>query len=253
MLVPVTAILVTHNPRTDLGPLDELRESVAARGILNPLLIRNTAAGTELLGGHRRLQCARDLGLTHVPCRLVETDEPEVIKLLDNNSAETLSPTDVCLGLKRLLPAFAGNKSALARAVSKSPSYVNKAVRAAELIEAGLCARSQSELSLRALFDLASAEDPQAALDAAPEANAEAIRSAKASAAVAQNGKPPRQPSGALPGGRSISQAFQLRERRGGTAFSLRINFDAEKTAPETRADIISKLEAIVERLKGSG
>jgi ParB family chromosome partitioning protein len=101
LLVPTVSIIITQNPRSDLGDLTELKDSIATRGILTPLLVAKTNAGVELLGGHRRLQCAKDLGLTTVPCRVVETGEPEVIKLLDNIMREALSPQDECLALKR--------------------------------------------------------------------------------------------------------------------------------------------------------
>jgi ParB family chromosome partitioning protein len=241
---------VKHNPRSDLGDLTELRTSISDWGILNPLLVVKTAVGFELLGGHRRLECAKQLALTHVPCRIVKTEEPEVIKILDNIMREDVAPEDLCIGLKRLLAAFDGNKSALARAISKSPSYVNRAVKAADLIESGLCARAHSKLSLRALFDLATAENPTAALTAALEDTSDAIRQAK-SAASTPGTKPTRRPSGALPGGRAVAQAVSFRETTTG-GFTVRINFDPARTPPETRVDIVTRLEEILRRLKSS-
>lgn len=59
------------------GDLSELKTSIAAQGLLTPLLIARTADGYELLAGHRRLQCIQELGVPNVPCRLVITQEPE--------------------------------------------------------------------------------------------------------------------------------------------------------------------------------
>jgi ParB family chromosome partitioning protein len=243
MTLPVSALIIKTNPRSNLGDLTELKDSIADRGILNPLLVINTLAGWELIGGHRRLECARELGMVDVPCRVVVSNEPEIIKILDNIMREALSPQDECIALKRLLSAFAGNQSALARALSKSPSYVNRAVRAADLIESGLCAGAQ--LSKTALMELADSPDPRSVLAAAADGTKEAIRQARADI----EDKARRQ-SGPLPGGRSVAQTFHFRERRDGKAFSLRVNFDAEKTPPGTREEIIRKLEAILVRLR---
>jgi hypothetical protein len=68
----------------------------------------------------------------------------------------------------------------------------------------------------------------------------------------AREGKPPRQLSGALPGGRLIAQAGQYQERKGGQAFSLRINFDAVATPPGIREEMIRRLEEILAKLKSA-
>jgi ParB/RepB/Spo0J family partition protein len=246
VIIVVTAITVTTNPRSHIGDLNELKESIKINGILNPLLVAKTHDGFQLLGGHRRLRCAQDLGLTHVPCRIVVTEEPDVVKLLDNIMREDLDPEDLCLSLKRLLTNFGGNKSALARAVSKSPSYVNRAVKAAELIEAGLFTREQRPLSLRALFELAMSENPRAALETAAEDNGDAVSQTKAG----NSSQPRRQSSGALPGGRAIAQALKLRMTKGGS-FNLRINFHPEQTPTASREEIVKTLETLLARLRG--
>jgi ParB family chromosome partitioning protein len=248
LLIPVSTIIVRQNPRSDLGDLSDLQASIAYRGILNPLLVTNTQSGVELLGGHRRLQCAKALGLEAVPCRIIDTNEPEIIKLLDNVMRESLSPKDECLALKRLLPAFDGNKSALARALSKSPSYVNRAVRAAELIEAGLFAGEQiadRQLSKSALFELAMASDPQAVLASAADGKKESIRQARAGASE----KSGRKASGPIAGGRAVAQALCFRETKSG-GFAIRVNFDPSRTPEAARIEMVKVLETLLAKLK---
>lgn len=245
LLLSISSIVIKQNPRTGLGDLAELKNSIADKGILNPLLVAKTATGWELLGGHRRLECAKLLGLANVPCRVVRTDEPEVIKLLDNIMREMLSPQDECLALKRLLPRFDGNKSALARALSKSPSYVNRAVRAADLIESGLCAGAQ--LSKTALMELADSPDPEGVLRAAADNTKESIRRAREEIA---GSKTERNELSATSSEKETAKTVQYRERRDGSAFTLRITFDAKKTGPETKAEIVRHLEGILARLK---
>src|SRR4051794_25866789 len=76
LVLPVSAILVKQNPRSDLGDLSELKHSILERGVLNPLLVAKVGDRWELLGGNRRLECAKQIGMTDVPCRLVTTEEP---------------------------------------------------------------------------------------------------------------------------------------------------------------------------------
>lgn len=241
VIIAVTAITVTTNPRSNIGDLNDLKESIKINGILTPLLVAKVHDGFQLLGGHRRLQCAKNLGLDHVPCRIVETDKPEAIKLVDNIIREALSPEDEFRALKRLLPAFDGNKSALARAVSKSPSYVNRAIKAAGLIESGLCAGAQ--LSKTALMELADATDPKATLAAASDGRKESIREAR------RNGGQPRKASGPVAGGRFVSGAIKYRETKG-KAWSLKVNFDPERTPPDTKTAIIKRLESVLQILQ---
>ena len=58
-----------HNPRTDLGHLTELTDSIRAVGVLEPLIVTPTDDGGHmLLFGHRRRAAAIAAGLATVPC-----------------------------------------------------------------------------------------------------------------------------------------------------------------------------------------
>ena len=65
-----------HQPRREFapGPLAELAESIRRHGILQPLTVRRTAAGWELVAGERRLRAAVLAGLETVPCLEAEVD-----------------------------------------------------------------------------------------------------------------------------------------------------------------------------------
>ena len=65
--------------------LEELSESIAQHGILQPLSVRRCANGYELISGERRLRAARLAGLSEVPCIVVNVD-PQESSLLDRKS-----------------------------------------------------------------------------------------------------------------------------------------------------------------------
>ena len=59
--------------------LRELAESIRRHGILQPLTVRRTAAGWELVAGERRLRAAQLAGLREVPCLCVHGGQPALL------------------------------------------------------------------------------------------------------------------------------------------------------------------------------
>ena len=78
LYLPVTAIRKNpQQPRRSFDPeeLRSLAESIALYGILQPLTVRQTESGWELVAGERRLRAARLAGLREVPCLTVAADD----------------------------------------------------------------------------------------------------------------------------------------------------------------------------------
>ena len=69
-----------YQPRKDFeaASLQELVDSVLQHGVLQPLLVRRSATGFQLIAGERRLIASRKAGLSTVPCRIVEMQEQSV-------------------------------------------------------------------------------------------------------------------------------------------------------------------------------
>ena len=87
--LPVEAIAPNPaQPRRDFDPvpLSELADSIRRHGILQPLSVRRTEAGWELVAGERRLRAAKLAGLSSVPCLRVEAeaDESALLALIEN-------------------------------------------------------------------------------------------------------------------------------------------------------------------------
>ncbi|GAA4522456.1 hypothetical protein GCM10023191_101700 [Actinoallomurus oryzae] len=89
------------NVRDDLGDLSELADSIAAHGILQPLLVQphpDRGDGEyELLAGHRRLAAAQQAGLTTVPVIVrpaVDSAEALELMLVENVQRRDLNPMD---------------------------------------------------------------------------------------------------------------------------------------------------------------
>lgn len=78
------SIEVYGNPEAEI---DDLLDGVRAHGVLVPLVVRRTRSGWEVLSGHRRLVCARALGLSEVPCevRVVRGQSARRLAVLEYN------------------------------------------------------------------------------------------------------------------------------------------------------------------------
>ncbi|MCP3993524.1 MAG: ParB/RepB/Spo0J family partition protein [bacterium] len=139
-------------PRKTFEDLDDLKASIVAIGIKQPLLVRAHPQEPKrylLIAGERRLRAARLAGLLTVPC-LVETRDVDPGKLLLTQLTENLQRKDVAIletanALRRALEASKLSKGDLARALGKNASFVSKHLA---LLKAGGPAREALEEGL---------------------------------------------------------------------------------------------------------
>ena len=108
MMVDVGLITpMDTNPRKDFDEdgLIELTESIKEHGIIQPLVVRGSVDGFDLVAGERRLRSARRAGLDVVPCILKELTDLEVaeIQLIENIDRHQLSPLEESAGVCRLV------------------------------------------------------------------------------------------------------------------------------------------------------
>ena len=142
-----------YQPRTrmDQASLAELAESIRARGILQPIVVRPLADGEyEILAGERRWRAAQLAGLERVPAlvRDVPDDAALGIGLIENIQREDLSPIEEAAGLKRLIDEFSLTHEETAKAVGRSRSAVTNLLRLLEL------AKSVQEMLLEGRIDM---------------------------------------------------------------------------------------------------
>lgn len=117
------------NPRTTFRPeaLDELAASVRAHGVLQPILVRRTDDGWELIAGARRLRAAHLAGLSSIPAHVVTMSDQEAreAQIIENLQREDVHPLDEAEAYERLLtndPAY--TVEAIAAKIGKSAAYV---------------------------------------------------------------------------------------------------------------------------------
>ena len=120
-----------YTVRTDLASdgaaVPELAESIAAAGIIEPLVVRQADDGTyEVVAGERRLLAARSLQLREVPRIVTECTKNEalMISLTENVQRTDLNPMEKAYGLSRLLEDFALTQEEIGWRIGMSQSAI---------------------------------------------------------------------------------------------------------------------------------
>ncbi|HUC16891.1 MAG TPA: ParB/RepB/Spo0J family partition protein [Acetobacteraceae bacterium] len=123
-------------PRTAMNEAAqaELTESVRARGILQPILVRPHPVDPtryQIIAGERRWRAAQAAGLTEVPSLVRPLGDADALAaaLVENLQRQDLNPIEEAEGYQRLLDEFGLQQDALAEAVGKSRSHVTNTLR----------------------------------------------------------------------------------------------------------------------------
>ena len=119
-------------PESDLA---ELALSISQVGILQPLSVRRTASGWELIAGERRLRAAQMAGLSRVPCLPVEADEDAsaLLALVENLQRKDLDVWEEAAALRQLIDQHHLSQEEAALQVGKSQSAVANKLRLLKL------------------------------------------------------------------------------------------------------------------------
>ena len=150
--------------------LEELRDSIAQHGVLQPLTVRQKGERFELIAGERRLRAAKMAGLYEVPCIVMDVDMEKsgVIALIENIQRRDLDFIEEAEGIYQLIRLFGLSQEQVARRLGKSQSAVANKLRLLRLPEdvlERLRAEGLSERHARALLRLESPEQQRQAVD----------------------------------------------------------------------------------------
>ena len=156
-------------PRREFGAesLQALAESIAANGILQPILVRRhpeRPSEFEIVAGERRWRAAQLVQLHEIPVVIRELSDRQTLEaaIVENVQRQDLSAIEEAEGYRRLLEEFQHTQEALARAVGKSRSHIANAVRLLGLPEAVKAMVQRGELSAGHGRALLGAEAPEA-------------------------------------------------------------------------------------------
>lgn len=110
-----------YQPRKifDGEELSKLRDSIREYGVLQPIVVRNTDAGYQLIAGERRLRAAKDAGLAEIPVTVVDFTDQQVNEaaLVENIQRSDLNAIEKAQGFKDYLERFGMKQEQLAERI----------------------------------------------------------------------------------------------------------------------------------------
>ena len=121
-------------PRQDFDEeaLQDLSESIALHGVIQPLTVRETGSGYyQIIAGERRWRAARMAGLNDIPAVIIEADNRKAaeLALIENLQRQDLNPVEEALGYQSLIDGFGLTQEEAAKQVGKSRPAVTNALR----------------------------------------------------------------------------------------------------------------------------
>ena len=125
-----------YQPRKifDETNLEELTNSIKERGIIQPIIVRNSnddKSKYEIIAGERRWLAAQRAGFHEVPVVITEADDLKSLEfaIVENVQRNDLNPLEEALGYKRLIDEFSYDQEKVSKFIGKSRSYIANALR----------------------------------------------------------------------------------------------------------------------------
>ncbi len=121
--------------QVDDGSIAELAASIREHGIIQPVVVRATETGYQLVAGERRLRAARSLGLVSVPAivRGMQDQQSLEVALVENIQREDISPLDAARAYSKLMEEFGLSQEDIAARVGKSRPAIANTLRLLQL------------------------------------------------------------------------------------------------------------------------
>lgn len=126
-----------HQPRREFteASLQELASSLKTNGVIQPIVLRQSEGGYELIAGERRLRAAKLAGLVKVPAIVKEVDglTQAQLALVENIQREDLNPIDRAMAYKSLVEQLGLSHAELAMRLGEERSTISNHLRLLEL------------------------------------------------------------------------------------------------------------------------
>jgi len=169
--IPVSAIRRNpYQPRRtfDDDQMRQLTESIAQHGVLQPILVTETAAGYQLIAGERRLRAAELAGLIVIPAVVRSADQQSqlAMALVENLQRADLNAMDEAAAFRQLMTEFGLTQEEVAVRVGRSRPAIANTLRLLALASSVQVAVSEGRISEGHARALASLDDHAAQVQA---------------------------------------------------------------------------------------
>jgi ParB family chromosome partitioning protein len=242
-MIPIEFIEANpEQPRTHLGNIDELAASIREKGILEPILVRQTGKNRyQIISGERRFRAATMAGLDELPAIEIDADDKETLEiaLIENIQRKDLTPFEEAEGLLILQQKFGYTHEKISQVIGKSRTTVTETLQLNDIPERirALC-REAGIAGKSVLVQIARAGDETAMADlvqrfAAGELDRDDIR--KKTAARTETAKP----------GRPKNYVFELKDK----SLPFKLNLSFRKPHVE-KGEVIEAVRELLRRLE---
>lgn len=203
LLVPQTEIVPNpHQPRLrfDFDELEGLAQSIRLNGIIHPIAVRLNAEGKyELISGERRLRAARLVGITNIPCILIEANDEKsaLFSILENVQRSDLSFFEEAIAIEKLIVNFGMSREDVSQKLGKAPTTISNKLRLLRLSEDSrhrIMSAGLSERHARALLRLTTEQQIKRALSIITEKHLTVAETEALVEQISQNPTKKRQP-----------------------------------------------------------
>lgn len=156
----------------DENAITTLADSIRQHGLIQPILVRSTGTGYQIVAGERRWRACRMLGMSEIPAVVKEFSDSETaqIALIENIQREDLNPIEEAAAYKELMETYDMTQEELSKAVGKSRSAIANAVRLLNMPEKVQELLRKGELSAGQAKAIAAAESEEQMIDLAERA-----------------------------------------------------------------------------------
>lgn len=111
--------------------LKELKESILEKGVIQPVIVRTTGEGYELIAGERRFRAVKELGYSEIPAIVKDVSDADSLELslIENIQREELNPIEEANAYLDLVEKFDFSQEEISKAVGKDTSTISNALR----------------------------------------------------------------------------------------------------------------------------
>lgn len=243
-MVPID--LVDPNPdqpRQAMGDLSELISSVAEKGIIEPLVVRQRGARYQIIAGERRYHAAVQAGLLELPVVVRDVDDTEMLELalVENIQRKDLTAFEEAEALQSLAQRCGYTHEDMAKRLGKSRTAITESLSLNGMPnEVRKVCRLADVNTKSSLLQVVRQGDPQKMLELV-----EKIATQGGAATREQLRREAQKP--AAPVGRPRDYVFQFKPQN--KAFNLSLRFSKKAASKE---DVIDALEGIIRELRGA-
>ncbi len=204
ILIPQEEIYPNPNQprrRFDFDELEGLAQSIRQNGIIQPIAVRVNSRGEyELISGERRLRASRLVGITQIPCIIMEASDEKsaLFALLENVQRCDLDFFEEAVAIEKLLTDYGMTRDEICRKLGKAPPTISNKLRLLRLPEEIRLRISQENLTerhARAMLKLTSVSQMERAMSIIAEKRLNVAETERLVSQILTNDSRHRQPT----------------------------------------------------------